>query len=330
MNTFNLYKNKSEYNIADSLADIFAAQEAEEASAKTLNTSDISDSAVKTILAKFPADENKVVKAGDKYSWLDKAGHNVSVERKSNEYVLAINHNFAGLFSNADWEISDINGMSVVASVVNSLTKHANILESKHPSLLEEVDSVLAFIETEFLKQASDLEYEDVDMSELDEPVEADMADVNDVDDVMDIDVYDLSKNPEASEVVERIISNYSNGNELSYAVKSEFGEERLGKASESKMKEGLDILVENFSHKAADEAEKELDKLGMSAEEVEDLGSKVYYKVSELLNARAENLLEIAFERMPKNTKYPRRVSLLQEHLEDPENSRVRKMYTE
>lgn len=338
MNTFNLYKNTSDYNIADSLANIFAAQETEKNSEKTLDASDISNPAVKTILAKFPAAENKVTEAGGTYAWKDKSGHSVSVAQKSksDEYTLAINHNFAGIFSNSQWEVSDTSGLSVIASVVSSLTRHADVLESRNPSLLREVDTVLSFIETEFLKTAEDPEgkYEDVDMSGLsdDELIDVDMSDV-DNDKPIDVDVSDLSKNSEVSAVIDRIVDAHTSGSELSYAIDVEFAPllEREGPASEAKMKKNLFLIVEDVANKAADEAENELEsKFGMSKAESEDLGSKVYYKVSELLAARAENLLELSFERMPKTTTYKRRKDLLQEHISDPETSRIRESFSE
>jgi hypothetical protein len=342
MNTFNLYKNANEYSVADSLADVFAAQEAEELSEKNIEVGDVSDSAVKTILAQFPADENFVIKAGNSYRWTDKLGHSVSVKHnsKSGEYTLAINHNFAGLFSNSQWSVSDANGLDSVSSTVNSLVKHAELLETRSPSLLKEIDSVLAFIENDILKLAEVEEYEDVDLSDMDDhAVDIDVSDLDDK--PVDIDVSDLEKEHTASSIMDSVMSNFSSGHNLSNAIESVFGKYRSGPATESKMRNDLEVTVENVAHLAADQAEEELiSKLGLSKEEAEELGSKVYFKLSEILSARAENLLELAFERIKYKAgpgeraitvkKYDDRKDLLNEHLADPENSELRKHFSE
>jgi hypothetical protein len=206
--------------------------------------------------------------------------------------------------------------LDAVSSIVNSLVKQAEALEQDGSELVDDIDDVLAFIQTEIFKSA-----EEIAVGEDGLPLVG-KADGNSASSVNE---------QELSDHVDKIVQNYSSGKKLLSAIEEEFSKNTYidGSASEDSIRNKLEKLITLYSSAAGTAAEEVARHFGSDPAAARSVGDFAFERVHTMLSARSENIAEIAFERMNKKDGYSRRNSLLQEHLEDPENSRLREKMT-
>lgn len=321
MNMFSIYnKNEGGNDLADSLAAVFAYQEIQNSAEQSLPASQVSDSAVQEILTKFPSASDSVEKSADKYSWKDAKGHTISVEKNigGNEFVLSINHNFSGSYNKASWNIADADGKQSLAFVVDCLVKNAELLETAEPSLVQDVDDVLSFIQSDLLAGSDGNFNKAADLNQLDWAAETGIPEPKPL----------FTGNLKTE--IDKIVSDASEGKNLTSVIEKYFGPDHQSSANEEDIWKDLQKEIEEQAHNAADKITDLLVGNGMTEQDALEESNPMFFKILTLLQARGQNILELAFERIGKKTNYSRRNKLLQEHLNDSEHSKLRNQFAE
>lgn len=224
-----------------------------------------------------------------------------------------------------------------VGSIIASLVKHAEVLEEVEPKLVDSIDSILAYIETSIVKAAEPALDEDLPMMD-DTDIEEVAPEINwadEVDDALKLkepmkqDLGTTKSGTRIDQMIDSIVEAHSSGKNLIPAIEKLYAADNTKSITEDAVRNELTKLMMQQAIVVSRVIDGILNHSGLPMEIIKEETRKAYDRTITMLEARMENILEIAFERISKKYSYKRRNTMLQEHLQDADHSKLRDLFS-